>query len=57
MLGGMFMKDVVRIFFFYYFFFYIFSLVHWSCDHLVIVNIVLVFDIYLMMLFKMFQKY
>ena len=48
------MRDVVRIFFF---FFCIFSLVHWSCDHLVIVNIVLVFDIYLMMLFKMFQKY
>ena len=52
------MRDVVRIFFFLIFSFLsnldTLSLVHWSCDHLVIANIVLIFDIYLMMLLSHF---
>ena len=51
------MRDVVRIFFVSFFFLSILdtlSLVHWSCDHLVIANIVLIFDIYLMMLLSHF---
>ena len=51
------MRDVVRIFFVSFFFLSILdtlSLVHWSCDRLVIANIVLLFDIYLMMLLSHF---
>ena len=57
MIGRVFMRDVVRIFFVYFFFLSILdtlSLVHWSCDRLVIANIVLLFDIYLMMLLSHF---
>ena len=42
------MRDVVRTFVSFLFFLlrYI-ILVHWSCDHLVIANIVFIFDIYI----------
>ena len=47
--GSVYMRDVVRIFvsFLSFYFRYIVSLVHWSCDYLVIAFIVLIFDIYI----------
>ena len=50
------MRDVVRIFVSFLFFLFLdtLPLVHWSCDHLVIANIVLIFDIYLTMLLSHF---
>ena len=48
----MYIRDVVRIFvsFLSFYFRYIISYVHWSCDHLVIAFIVLIFDIYIYMM-------
>ena len=45
----MYIRNVVRIFisFLSFYFRYIISYVHWSCDHLVIAFIVLIFDIYI----------
>ena len=57
---GVSMRDVVRTFFFFFGIFSfislldILSIVHWSCDHLVIENFVLIFYIYLMMLLSHF---
>ena len=46
------MRDVVRIYIFFFSFFLdtLFCFVHRSCDHLVIVNIVLIYFIYMMMM-------
>ena len=48
-IGGVFMRDVVGIFCICSFLSFLdtLSLVHWSCDHLVIANIILIFDIYI----------
>ena len=48
-IGGVYMRDVVRIFVFFSFLSILdtLSLVHWSCDYLVIANIVLFFYIYI----------
>ena len=50
------MRDAMRIFVSFLFFSILdtLSLVHWSCDHLVIENIVVISDIYLMMLLSHF---
>ena len=49
MIGGVSMRDVVRTFCIFYFLSLLdtLSLVHWSCDHLVIANFALFFDIYI----------
>ena len=51
----LFMRDVVRTFVSFLSLLDTLSLVHWSCDHLVIANIVFIFDIYLMMLLSHFH--
>ena len=59
MIRGVSMRDVVRTFFCIFSFLSlldILSLVHWSCDHLVIENFVLIFYIYLMMLLSHFTN-
>ena len=49
MIGGVSMRDVVRTFYIFSFLSLLDTLspVHFSCDHLVIANIVLIFDIYI----------
>ena len=45
MIKGVYIRDVVRIFCIFSFLSILdtLSLVHWSCDHLVIANVVLIF--------------